>query len=171
MIKPKSMPVGQRNILRPNDSLSLWNYTLSPGWTKEEAETLCNAVVRFGIGDWSAIFESECLPGKTNAQLNLQLQRMLGQQSTAEFQGLHIDPRTIYQVNSLKTGPDVKRKGGMLVNTGGRISKAELKSRIQANKEKYYRLMADMKWTKPCIVRLNCRSRLEQHHWKTTSQK
>jgi hypothetical protein len=39
--------------------------------------------MKFGVGDWKAIFESNCLPGKTNAQMNLQLQRLLGQQSTS----------------------------------------------------------------------------------------
>lgn len=29
--KPKSMPTGDRNIIRSNDSASLWNCTLSPG--------------------------------------------------------------------------------------------------------------------------------------------
>jgi hypothetical protein len=37
----------------------------------------------FGIGNWAKIIDSDCLPGKTNAQMNLQLQRLLGQQSTA----------------------------------------------------------------------------------------
>jgi len=125
--KPKSMSVGQRNVLRHNDSASLWNCTLSPGkyylflsfflfpsliycrdtltrhfslffctynyilsltfffkgWSREEAEILRKAVMRFGIGNWKDIIESDCLPGKTNAQMNLQLQRLLGQQSTA----------------------------------------------------------------------------------------
>jgi hypothetical protein len=40
----------------------------------------------FGIGNWAKIIESDCLPGKTNAQMNLQLQRLLGQQSTAGTQ-------------------------------------------------------------------------------------
>jgi hypothetical protein len=39
--------------------------------------------MRFGIGQWKDIIESGCLPGKTNAQMNIQLQRMLGQQSVA----------------------------------------------------------------------------------------
>lgn len=29
--KPQSMPTGPRNVLRSNDSASLWNCTLSPG--------------------------------------------------------------------------------------------------------------------------------------------
>jgi hypothetical protein len=48
---------------------------------------LRKAVLKFGVGNWKEVLSCGCLPGKTNAQLNLQLQRMLGQQSTAEFQG------------------------------------------------------------------------------------
>lgn len=77
------MTAGARNVLRSNDSASLWNCTLSPGWTDEESETLRKALMKFGIGNWAKIIESNCLPGKTNAQMNLQLQRLLGQQSTA----------------------------------------------------------------------------------------
>lgn len=53
------------------------------GWSQDESETLRKALMKFGIGNWSKIIESGCLPGKTNAQMNLQLQRLLGQQSTA----------------------------------------------------------------------------------------
>lgn len=101
--KPRSMIAGARNVLRTNDSASLWNCTLSPGmneyndrfswtlvdqwttlgWSQDESETLRKALMKFGIGNWSKIIESGCLPGKTNAQMNLQLQRLLGQQSTA----------------------------------------------------------------------------------------
>lgn len=81
--KPRSMMAGARNVLRSNDSNSLWNCTLSPGWTEEESEILRKALMKFGVGNWAKIIESGCLPGKTNAQMNLQLQRLLGQQSTA----------------------------------------------------------------------------------------
>ena len=112
--KPKSMTAGARNVLRSNDSASLWNCTLSPGkknydfkllqqgllteqtigWTEEESEILRKALMKFSIGNWAKIIESGCLPGKTNAQMNLQLQRLLGQQSTAgEF--LHTKYMTI----------------------------------------------------------------------------
>lgn len=77
--------------------------------------------------------ESQCLPGKTNAQMNIQLQRMLGQQSTAgasggniksnsslEFAGLHIDPLVIGEKNSKLQGPDIKRKNNFIVNTHGK---------------------------------------------------
>ena len=75
--------------------------------------------MKYGIGNWKAVLESGCLPGKTNAQLNLQLQRLLGQQSTAEFQGLHIDPQVIGEENIKRVGDDIKRKNGCIVNTGG----------------------------------------------------
>ena len=37
------------------DSKSLHNYTLSPGWTKEEVEILKIALMKFGIGRWKKI--------------------------------------------------------------------------------------------------------------------
>ncbi|OUM61143.1 hypothetical protein PIROE2DRAFT_12941, partial [Piromyces sp. E2] len=116
--KPRSMPTGFRNILRPNDSTSLWNCTLSPGWTQEESDILRDALIYYGIGNWKDIIEHGCLPDKTNAQMNLQLQRMLGQQSTAEFQNLHIDPYEIGKINSQKQGPNIRRKNGFIINTG-----------------------------------------------------
>lgn len=60
---------------------TLINTTL--GWSMKEAEILRKALMKFGVGNWSKILESNCLVGKTNAQMNLQTQRMLGQQSTA----------------------------------------------------------------------------------------
>lgn len=144
--KPRSMPTGARNILRPNDSVSLWNCTLSPGWTQEESDILRNALIYYGIGNWKDVIEHGCLPDKTNAQMNLQLQRMLGQQSTAEFQNLHIDPYLIGKINSQKQYPGIRRKNGFIVNTGGKLSKAELKKRKQENKEKYE--MPESEWKK-----------------------
>ncbi|CAG8582950.1 10940_t:CDS:2, partial [Ambispora leptoticha] len=133
--RPQSMPTGPRNVLRSNDSASLWNCTLSPGWSEEENEIFRKALMKFGIGNWAKIIESECLPGKTNAQMNLQLQRMLGQQSTAEFGGLHIDPLVIGEKNAKIQGPHIKRKNNCIVNTGGRPLREEIKARIAKNKE------------------------------------
>ncbi|KAG2181094.1 hypothetical protein INT43_008676 [Umbelopsis isabellina] len=107
------------------------------GWTEEESETLRKALMLFGIGNWAKIIESDCLPGKTNAQMNLQLQRLLGQQSTAEFASLHIDPKVIGERNSKIQGPDIKRKNNCIVNTGGKLSREELKQRVLKNKEMY----------------------------------
>ncbi|CAO3656187.1 unnamed protein product [Mucor hiemalis] len=135
--KPRSMTAGARNVLRSNDSASLWNCTLSPGWTDEESETLRKALMKFGIGNWAKIIESSCLPGKTNAQMNLQLQRLLGQQSTAEFASLHIDPKVIGVKNALIQGPTIKRKNNCIVNTGGKLSREELRLKVISNKEEY----------------------------------
>ncbi|RUS15629.1 hypothetical protein BC937DRAFT_92218, partial [Endogone sp. FLAS-F59071] len=137
VLKPRSMPAGARNVVRSNDSASLWNCTLSPGWTEDESETLRKAVIKFGVGNWAKIIESNCLPGKTNAQMNLQLQRLLGQQSTGEFAGLHIDPKVIGERNSKIQGPQIKRKNNTIVNTGAKLSREELKKRLQYNKETY----------------------------------
>lgn len=100
-------------------SPSLWNCALSPGWTSEEVAVLRQAVLKFGVGNWFEIVESGCLPGKTIAQINNQTQRMLGQQSTAEFANLHIDVLVIGERNSKLSGPEIKRKAGLIINTGG----------------------------------------------------
>ncbi|KAK3841040.1 MAG: hypothetical protein J3R72DRAFT_446393 [Linnemannia gamsii] len=134
---PRSMTAGARNILRSNDSASLWNYTVAPGWSLNEAEVLRKALMKFGVGNWSKIIESNCLVGKTNAQMNLQTQRMLGQQSTAEFAGLHIDPRVIGQKNSLVQGDHIRRKNGCIVNTGAKLSRDEIRRRVTENRELY----------------------------------
>jgi hypothetical protein len=145
------MTAGARNVLRSNDSASLWNCTLSPGWTDEESETLRKALMKFGIGNWAKIIESSCLPGKTNAQMNLQLQRLLGQQSTAgkfvisrvnyslsnvyiEFASLHIDPKVIGAKNAKIQGAHIKRKNNCIVNTGGKLSREELRQKVISNK-------------------------------------
>ncbi|KAJ9059937.1 hypothetical protein DSO57_1036372 [Entomophthora muscae] len=137
MLRPQSMPTGERNVLRSNDSASLWNCTISPGWTQEEVNILRLALMKFGIGNWSKIVDSQCLIGKTVAQLNLQTQRMLGQQSTAEFASLHVDPLVIGKINSQKQGPHLKRKNNLIVNTGGKLSKEEKNKKIQENKKLY----------------------------------
>jgi len=36
-----------------------------------------------------------------------------------EFQNLHIDPYVIGKINSQKQGPNIKRKNGFIINTGG----------------------------------------------------
>ncbi|KAK9766855.1 hypothetical protein K7432_003751 [Basidiobolus ranarum] len=142
--KPRSMPVGARNVLRSNDSASLWNCTLSPGWTEPEVHILRKAVMKFGIGNWAKIIESQCLFGKTIAQMNLQLQRMLGQQSTAEFAGLHLDPFVIGEINSKKQGPGIKRKNNCIVNTGGKLTREEIKRRLMEHKRLYE--IPDIEW-------------------------
>jgi hypothetical protein len=79
----KNKSYASRHLVRFCDSASLWNCTLSPGWTREEVDVFVLALMKFGIGNWSDIIDSGCLPGKTVSQLNSQTQRMLGQQSIA----------------------------------------------------------------------------------------
>lgn len=65
------------------DAASLWNFSPSPGWTKDEVLVLKAALAKFGIGRWVQIMDSGLLPGKLIQQLNGQTQRLLGQQSLA----------------------------------------------------------------------------------------
>jgi hypothetical protein len=37
------------------DSKSLHNYTISPGWTRDEVDILKLALMKFGIGKWKKI--------------------------------------------------------------------------------------------------------------------
>lgn len=60
-----------------------WNFTPSPGWTKEEAAVLKLCLMKYGVGKWVQILETGLLPGKLIQQLNGQAQRLLGQQSLA----------------------------------------------------------------------------------------
>jgi len=48
----------------------------------------------------------------------LQTQRLIGQQSLAEFMGLHLDLEQIYCDNRTREGPNITRKGGLIVNAG-----------------------------------------------------
>jgi len=125
----------QRKLVRSVDSPSLWNCTLSPGWKREDLEILRLAIMKFGVGAWSKIVKSGSLPGKTPAQLNLQTQRMMGQQSLGEFMGIHLDPNGIYEKNAKKTG--VVRKNGCIINTGNNPTPKERGLKIQRNREKY----------------------------------
>jgi hypothetical protein len=114
-------------------SKSLWNFSLSPGWTKKEVEVFEAALIKYGIGSWTTIINKRCLPGKTVAQLYNQAQRLLGQQSLAEFQGLSLDIPAIFARNSKIKG---KRKNSCLVNSGDKLTRPKLeKLKIQNQKE------------------------------------
>jgi hypothetical protein len=52
-----------------------------------------------------------------------------------EFASLHIDPKMIGAKNSLIQGDHIRRKNNCIVNTGGKLSREELKKRVLANKE------------------------------------
>ena len=66
-----------------HQSFCRWNFTPSPGWTKEEANILKLCLMKYGVGRWVQILETGLLPGKMIQQLNGQTQRLLGQQSLA----------------------------------------------------------------------------------------
>ncbi|GJQ09104.1 hypothetical protein GpartN1_g895.t1 [Galdieria partita] len=119
------------------DSLSLWNFSLSPGWTKEEVRILSLCLMSFGVGRWQKIVDSGYLPNKTISQLNLQTQRLIGQQSVAEFTGLCIDPAEVREHNERRIAQGAKTKGGIIVNAGPNPTKEVIMSRLKENSKKF----------------------------------
>ena len=117
-----------------NESKSLWNVSLSPGWTPREVEVFRLALMKYGLGRWTIIVERGVLPGKTVGQMNNQMQRMIGQQSTGEFQGLHIDPSVVFAHNATRTGV---RKNGVLINTGENPTPEKIRQKRLANQERW----------------------------------
>lgn len=99
-----------------------------------DVEILRKALMHFGVGNWSAMISSGCLPGKTIGQLNSQTQRLLGQQSTAEYADLHID---VLQVGADNAKRDAIRKAGIIVNMGRPLSREEIKIKIEENRSIY----------------------------------
>jgi len=118
-----------------NSSDSLVNQTVAPGWCSEEVSVLRIALMKFGIGQWKAIMKSQCLPGKTSAQLSSQTQRLLGQQSLAEYLHLHLDIDKVAAFNQSRT--DVKRKANCIVNTGNNPDVQTLKALREFNQERF----------------------------------
>jgi len=49
--------MNNKNVPRIAESSSLHNYTLSPGWSKEEVEILKIALMKFGISRWKHIIK------------------------------------------------------------------------------------------------------------------
>lgn len=115
-----------------NDSKSLWNYTLSPGWSEFDAHILRLAVMRYGCGAWREI--NKHFPLKTCGQLNLQTQRLFGQQALAEFNKVHIDPLRIKAINDKIDG---FRKNTCLINEGNNLRAEEKERRRQGHIKKY----------------------------------
>lgn len=121
--------------MAPNESKSLWNYTLSPGWTDDEVFILKLALQKFGIGQWKKITASECLPGKSIGQIHLQTQRIMGQQSLGDFKGLHVDIERVFMDNM--RFKDVKRKNNCIINMGDNPKKEESLENIEKNRARY----------------------------------
>jgi hypothetical protein len=123
-----------------SDSKSLWNFSLSPGWTAKEVEVFGFALIKYGIGAWQKIIKARCLPGKTVAQLYNQAQRLLGQQSLAEFQGLRLDIPAIFIKNQKIDG---QRKNNCLVNTGNKLTKEKL-AKLKISNQKNFGIAQDV---------------------------
>jgi hypothetical protein len=119
------------------DARSLWNFTPSPGWTKEEVGVLRLCLMKFGVGMWVQIVEAGVLPGKQIQQLNGQTQRFLGQQSLAEYTRLKVDVDAIRADNLAKQGPEIYRKNGLITNQGGKLKPDALRALREANEAKY----------------------------------
>ncbi|KAK9805807.1 hypothetical protein WJX73_001961 [Symbiochloris irregularis] len=124
------------------DAASLWNFTPSPGWTKEEAAILKLCLMKYGVGRWVQILDTGLLPGKLIQQLNGQTQRLLGQQSLAAVTGLHVDIDRIREDNSKRT--DVERKGGLIIWSGPNPT-GEMKSQWQREAKAKYGLTPEQK--------------------------
>ena len=119
------------------DARSLWNFTPSPGWTKEEVGVLRLCLMKFGVGMWVQIVEAGVLPGKQIQQLNGQTKRFLGQQSLAEYTRLKVDVDAIRADNLAKQGPEIYRKNGLITNQGGKLKPDALRALREANEAKY----------------------------------
>lgn len=115
-----------------NQSKSLWNYTLSPGWKESEVTVLKMALMKFGVGKWKKIVKSNCLPGKSVGQIYMQTQRLLGQQSLGEFMGINVDADKVFGVNKKKK--NVLRKNNFIVNNNDNLTKEEKKVLVEKNK-------------------------------------
>ncbi|CAL8462930.1 g2464 [Coccomyxa elongata] len=122
------------------DAASLWNFTPSPGWTKEEAAILKLCLMKYGIGRWVQILETGLLPGKLIQQLNGQTQRLLGQQSLSAYTGLQVDIDRIRADNEQKQ--DVERKCGLIIWSGPNPTK-KMKDEWQAEARAKYGLSAE----------------------------
>ena len=119
------------------DARSLWNFTPSPGWTKEEVGVLRLCLMKFGVGMWVQIVDSGVLPGKQIQQLNGQTQRFLGKQSLAEYTRLKVDVDAIRADNLAKQGPEIYRKNGLITNQGSKMKPDALRALREANEAKY----------------------------------
>jgi hypothetical protein len=128
-------------MIRSGDSPSLWNCSLSPGWTREEIAILRQAIMKFGVGNWLTILNSHCLPGKNPAQMSMQAQRMLGQQSIREFMKIQLDTDLVWQKNQRKAATDDAGrylvKGGILIYNGPNRTREWFRRRLEKNVRRY----------------------------------
>jgi len=102
------------------------------GWSEFDAHILRLAIIRYGCGAWRDI--NKHFPLKTCGQLNLQTQRLFGQQALAEFQRLHIDPLRVKAINDKIKG---FRKNNCLINTGNNLTNEMKKKKMAENVKKF----------------------------------
>eukprot|EP00483_Globobulimina_turgida_P002368 UN02370 len=88
--------------------------------------------MKYGCGAWRSI--GRHFPLKNCNQLNLQTQRLFGQQALAEFNKVHVDPNRIKIVNDKIEG---FRKNQCLINTGNNLSVEERAKRRDQHIAKY----------------------------------
>ena len=69
--------------------------------------------------------------------MNLQTQRLLGQQSLAEFMGLHVHLDRVFLDNLKKQGPEIQRKNNFIINTGDNLTAQNREMRIKQNELTY----------------------------------
>ena len=67
----------------------------------------------------------------------MQTQRLVGQQSLAEFMGLHLNLEKLWEFNNAKRGPNHIRKAGLLINMGDNPTKAQVYKKREANKKRF----------------------------------
>ncbi|KAJ5066145.1 ubiquitin-associated/translation elongation factor ef1b n-terminal eukaryote [Anaeramoeba ignava] len=114
---------------------SLNNFSKSPGWTKEETEVLRLSIMKYGLGNWKEILSRNLIPGKTRTQLTHHVMRMMGQQSTAFFKGIHFDTNQILKIN--QNDSISKRKGGIIIKKEKSYTKQEIETKRKKNEKKY----------------------------------
>ena len=68
-----------------------------------EIKLLKAGVMKFGVGRWTAFYQAQIIPTKNIMACYIQLQKLIGMQSLAAYNGLHIDIDTIHDENKRKT--------------------------------------------------------------------
>ncbi|OIR57846.1 MAG: uncharacterized protein A8A55_1376 [Amphiamblys sp. WSBS2006] len=104
-------------------------------WTAYEVEILRRAIIYYGVGNPKKIMQHGCLLTKRPPQITTKTQNLMGQQSLAEFVGLHVDVTRVGKDNAkLK---NVLRKGKKIINTSKRLKGDALKEKREENEDKY----------------------------------
>eukprot|EP00750_Incisomonas_marina_P000391 INCI10307.1.p1 GENE.INCI10307.1~~INCI10307.1.p1 ORF type:complete len:338 (-),score=72.14 INCI10307.1:190-1203(-) len=125
------------SVVHTGHSKSLWNHTLSPGWTNEETRVLYLCLQKYGIGNYKKILQNMHLPEKTMAQINNQTQRFLGQQATKEFHLMKVDLDAVNAWNAAKKGKHIQRKNGCIINSGNKLEREDVRKLQESHIERF----------------------------------